>query len=256
MLIYIIIAAFVAIIVMLTWFFLKNDHGDKEPVSALWIAGLLGVLGFVAAGFLEYWFIPLKSLTLGTSSYKSAFLAFLLVGLIEESCKFIPLAIFIFKRSYFNEHTDGIIYFALAGLGFGIPENIFYTIQYGSNAGALRLVMTPIFHAATVGLVGYFLIKVKIDHKGWWTVLLALMSAMLLHGLYDFSLTTGMILLVVLALGITFTVSAMLFVLFFRAGEIDREQGLSVVGKNDFCRSCGAPNPDHDIHCEKCGKIA
>ena len=129
MLIYIIIAAFVAIIVMLTWFFLKNDHGDKEPVSALWIAGLLGVLGFVAAGFLEYWFIPLKSLTPGTSSYKSAFLAFLLVGLIEESCKFIPLAIFIFKRSYFNEHTDGIIYFALAGLGFGIPENIFYTIQ-------------------------------------------------------------------------------------------------------------------------------
>jgi RsiW-degrading membrane proteinase PrsW (M82 family) len=178
------------------------------------------------------------------------------VGVIEELCKFVPLATYLYKQRYFNEHTDGVIYFALAGLGFGLPENILYTLQYGSRTGLIRLVLTPIFHAAITGMVGYFLIKRKLLGKKAWGVFLPLTAAILLHGLYDFGLAVGTGFYALMALLITLGTSAGLFVLFLKATEQDQDAGLSSSGHNDFCRACGKPNPNHYLYCTYCGKRA
>jgi RsiW-degrading membrane proteinase PrsW (M82 family) len=256
MALFLVIIVFVLIAVALSWFFLSQDKGEKEPVLALWIALGFGLLGGIAAGLIEYLIIPTKALQGSNNPLTYVLIASLGVGIIEEACKFIPLSLFIYGKKYFNEHTDGIIYFALVGLGFGIPENILYTISFGTHVGIVRIVLTPLFHAATTGMVGYFLIKSKIDHQPMYKPILALLFAMLLHGLYDFGLVSGSLLFVVLSLMITVGITASLFILFMRAQELDRQQGLSRVGVNNFCRSCGTANPNNNLHCSHCGKLA
>jgi RsiW-degrading membrane proteinase PrsW (M82 family) len=182
--------------------------------------------------------------------------ATLTVGVIEEGCKFLPLALVLYKKSYFNEHTDGVIYFALAGLGFGLPENILYTLQFGAKTGAVRLLMTPFLHAATTGLIGYWLIKCKLARRSPLIVGVPLLGMMVLHGLYDFGLSSGSALYAAGSLMITLGVTAGLFIAFLHAQERDQELGLSAVGHNNFCRSCGYANPHNYLYCTHCGKNA
>jgi len=242
----------------LAWFFVKSDRGEREPAGALWAVLSFGLLGAVAASLLESWFIPSRYVSIEHPAPMSVglLLAAMGIGLIEELSKFLPAAWFVYRKRYFNEHTDGIIYFALAGLGFGLPENILYTLQFGAGTGFIRAVLTPFFHAATTGLVGYYLVQVKLDQKPKMLAVWALVGAALLHGLYDFGLLSRKPLLMVLSLVITFGVTGSLFVLYRHATRSDQRVGLSVVGNNSFCRSCGFPNPKRKLYCQRCGKHA
>lgn len=246
---------FIGVAIGLAWYLIAHDHGEKEPVGALWLAAGLGLLGGVGAALLEGWFIPHDDLLPG-AALGGMLVAALGVGVIEEACKFIPLALVLYGKRYFNEHTDGIIYFAIAGLGFGLPENLLYTLQFGAKAGTVRLVMTPIFHAAATGLIGYFLIKRKLAGRPALGIWLPLAALMVLHGLYDFGLLSGSLFYGMISLMITLGIAGALFVAFLRAQEHDQDMGLSVVGHNSFCRSCGYPNPQHHLYCVHCGKNA
>jgi protease PrsW len=255
MLLFALLLVFIAVAVGLAWFLIAHDRGAKEPVGALWLAAGLGVVGAIVATLLEGWFIAPNNLTAGVP-YHILLPTALLVAVIEESCKFLPLAWLIYKKPYFNEHTDGVIYFALAGLGFGVPENILYTLQFGSQAGLVRLLITPFFHAAITGLVGYWLIRGKLAGKSPWLVAGPLIGAMLLHGLYDFGLLSGSAVLTGVSVVIALGLSMGLFVAFLAATERDQVRGLSAVGRNSFCRSCGLANPHHYLYCVRCGKNA
>lgn len=252
---FIVLLLFIGIAALLAWYLIAHDRGEREPIAALWMATGFGLAGALAAGFLEGVLIPAHDLLPGTPQ-GAALIAALSVGVVEEACKFLPLAIVLYKKRYFNEHTDGVIYFALAGLGFGLPENILYTLQFGAKTGLLRVVLTPFFHAATTGMVGYFLAQRKIAGKSLIGIWPALLGAIMLHGLYDFGLLSGSTPYVLGALVITLGMSAGLFVLFLRARQQDQDRGLSVVGKNAFCRSCGFANPRHHLYCVQCGKNA
>jgi RsiW-degrading membrane proteinase PrsW (M82 family) len=255
MIVFIIVIAFLVIGSLLTWFLLANDQGEKEPVSALWAAAGFGLLGAVIAGFLENKLIPVNLIGAGYISL-GVLKANFSVGVIEEACKFVPLALFIYKKPYFNEYKDGIIYFALAGLGFGIPENILYSLEFGSKVGLGRIFLTPLFHACTTSLVGYFLIKTKLKHKNFLQLGCALVLAMLIHGIYDFGLSSGnngfALLSVMISAGMTIT----FFLLYLHAGDLDRKLFPARVQVSNFCRSCGAPNPNHNQYCTACGKHA
>lgn len=255
MLLFVLILSFVAISLGLVWFLLSQDHGEKEPIGMLWVAVFLGALGGVAAMFLERWVLDAKALLPG-SSVAALAAASLTIGIIEEVCKFGPLAFVIYRKRYFNEHTDGIIYFALAGLGFGLPENILYTIQFGTKTGVLRIFLTPLFHAGLTAIVGYFLVKRKLEGKSPWGVIPVLLVAMVVHGLYNFGLLSGLSFMAGVSVLVTLLITATMFALYVRATELDQEAGLSAVGHNSFCRSCGHPNPKHHLYCTKCGKNA
>lgn len=255
MLLFGLLLLFVVIAVGLVWFLLAHDHGSKEPILMLWIAAGLGFAGALLAGFIEGKVINPENLMAGTPHGAMALTA-MSVGMIEELCKFVPLAVVIYGRRYFNEHTDGIIYFALAGLGFGLPENILYTLQHGTQTGAMRLLLTPLFHAAATGVIGYYLAKRKLAGKAVFGIVVPLMVVMSLHGLYDFGLVSGSLFFTALALSTTLGLSATFFLLFLRATEHDQDRGLSVVGHNSFCRSCGSANPQHHLYCIRCGKNA
>jgi RsiW-degrading membrane proteinase PrsW (M82 family) len=250
-----ILIAFVAIACSLTWYLLSHDRGPKEPVVALWFAFGIGAIGAVFAYLIESRLIKAGSLSAG-SPYSSLFGITMLVALIEESCKFIPLALFLYKKSYFNEHTDGIIYFAIAGLGFGIPENIIYTILGGSQAGVMRILLTSLFHASTTAVIGYFLAKQKVEKKSLWIVVVAFLGIVLVHGLYDFGLLSGINSLALMSVIITFSLTFALFASFSRATRLDQKLGLSYVPGNNFCRNCGVMNTRHSFYCAQCHKNA
>jgi len=253
---FIILVAFSLMSGGLAWYFIAHDHGEKEPIGALWAAAGLGLLGGVGAAILESAVLPISNLQPGTA-LAALFLASMGVGVIEEACKFIPLAALLYRKRYFNEHTDGVIYFAIAGLGFGLPENILYSLQFGAGVGLSRVILTPFFHAATTGMVGYFLAKSKLAGRAWYqTAPLALAVAMVLHGMYDFGLASGVPWLIGLSILITLGVSVSLFIFFSKAIGLDQARGLSVVGKNNFCRTCGQPNPARGLYCVHCGNHA
>jgi RsiW-degrading membrane proteinase PrsW (M82 family) len=246
---------FIGLAVSLAWFLVAHDHGEREPVLALWQAAGFGLVGVLMAAILESHLVSAHNLAPGTSS--NLLLATALgVGAIEEICKFLPLALVIYRKRYFNEYTDGVIYFALAGLGFGLPENLLYTLQFGSQAGLTRLLLTPIFHAATTGLVGYFLVRTKILKRSPLLVFGPLLAAIAIHGFYDFGLTAGVAAYQMMAVIITLSISAGLFYLFNEATQNDQALGFSVVGHNNFCRSCGLANPKHNLYCVRCGQHA
>jgi RsiW-degrading membrane proteinase PrsW (M82 family) len=255
MLLYILILGFVAAAIGLAWFLIAHDHGEKEPIGALWLAAGCGLVASVLAGAIEQAILP-KDVLLPGTAHGTLLIATLAIGFIEEICKFGPFALFIYRKRYFNEHTDGIIYFAIAGLGFGLPENILYTVQYGAQAGTGRTVLTPFFHAAITGLIGYFLARNKLAGKRVAWIGLPLLTAMLLHGLYDYGLASGSAILAAVSITITLSASAGLFYAYVRATELDQDEGRSIVGRNAFCRSCGAPNPAHHLYCVSCGKNA
>jgi RsiW-degrading membrane proteinase PrsW (M82 family) len=250
-----IILGFTFLSFLVIYFMLKSNRGQKEPVSALIYASLFGIVGFIIAGFLEYFLIPANFLN-NYSSLLNLLIGTTLVGIIEELLKFGPLALFIYKKRYFNEHIDGIIYFVIAGLTFGLFENILYTINYGSKTGLTRMLLTPLFHGALTGMVGYFLIKNKLDKKNPLHIVWVLLIAIILHAFYDFGLLSANNLYILFSVFITLSLSVVLFIIFIKSLDLDKEEGLSVVGINNYCRSCGAPNPDNHLYCIKCGKRA
>lgn len=249
---FLIVLVFIILSVFFVYFLLKNDKGTKEPVLALWAAAAFGVIGIVIAIILESKFIP-GNLLNNTGISTKLFSKTMTVGLIEESCKFIPLAIFIFKRKFFNEHTDGIIYFAIAGLAFGLPENILYTLTYGTRIGLTRIILDTVFHASLTGMVGYFLANYKVENKSPFKVIPFLIGAIIIHGLYDFGLLSGNILLETASIIITLSLGVGLFYFYIKASDMDQAEGLAVVGHNSFCRTCGKPNPKHYLYCVSCG---
>ncbi len=250
--IFLILILFIVIVAVLSWYLISKDRGQKEPVSILWLAFLLGIIGAMVAIITENIFVNPKNTQPG-ASLTNMFGSFLIVGFIEELIKFLPLAIFIYKKSYFNEFTDGIIYFALVGLGFGLPENILYVLSFGTSAGIGRLFLTPFFHATTVAIVGFYLIKVKITHSSFRAVFLAFFAVVLLHALYDFGLTATNSLLTLMSIIITVLLSINLFMIYHRASKLDQVYGLAEVGYNKYCRTCGLLNEHHMMYCNRCG---
>ena len=253
---FITILLFIGLACFLSWYILKKDRGEREPASMLWAALGFGLLALVPAALLEALFIPHDIEKLSQLPVPSLFFSAMAVGVIEEVCKFVPLAFFVFKKRYFNEYTDGILYFALAGLGFGLPENILYTLQGGAATGFVRLLMTPFFHAATTAYIGYYLAKAKVTGQGMQRTWVALGAMIVVHGLYDFFLLSGREILVLLGMATSVGLTAILFVMASKAKQDDQRIGLSVVGTNAFCRSCGNPNPKGLLYCQRCGNRA
>jgi RsiW-degrading membrane proteinase PrsW (M82 family) len=236
-------------------YLLSHDRGPKEPPRNLRIAGLLGIFGFALAFLLEVFLVsPKLTDELTPHRLSTSFLLYntLLVGIIEEACKALPLALFIFKNRYFEEMTDGIIYFGICGMVFGVIESIEYTFNFGMVGGIARIIVGPFTHAALSSMIGYGLIQKRLTGK-LWPLILGIIAAVGLHTLYDFGLFKGGW-TVLSSLAITITTNLAIFILYMHAKKQDAKMGISASENNLYCHSCGKPNPRHLPFCTYCGK--
>jgi RsiW-degrading membrane proteinase PrsW (M82 family) len=253
----------IGVAILLVYLFLRNGRAHREPHKALVEAAGLGVLGNVLALILELWLVPgrqdqLENFVAHHDLHLTLLAAwsFLLVGIIEETVKFLPLTWMVYWRPYFNEHTDGVLYFSFAGLAFGLVENILYTLSEGVGAGISRLFLTPYFHAALTGIAGYYIASRKIRHIPLWRVFLAIGTLMVIHGFYDFSVSSGSLPLVLMALAITGSLVFALFWYMRRARLLDQKLAIAPTHIDRFCPHCGRPNVNKTRFCEYCGQLA
>jgi len=211
--------------------FIKTDHSKKEPVLMLWMAAGMGAIAVNASSILEYLLIPndvLFAIQNGVASLPQALYASGVIGVVEELCKFLPLMFLIHRKHFFNEFTDGVIYYAIAGQTFGLLEDINYTISHGEQAGWARLLVTPFFHMGTTAIIGYFLARHKIlKKKSWVSVIVTILIIILAHGMYDFGLFSGIPALTAMSFGITILITITVIGLLLFARHQDKKMHLS-----------------------------
>lgn len=241
------------------WLFIRyliqQDRGPKEPPRALMLAGLFGLLAVVIASFAEYRFLPADVFEHPESATLQQLInTNLMIGFIEEAAKSVPLAIFLFRKRYFDEMTDGVIYFGIAGMVFGVAEDIGYAISMGPGVGLMRIIISPFIHAAFCALFGLALSWVKVKRHVPVVAILGLVLAMLLHGIYDLGLSYGEWWSSLGSLALALILNYGIFLLLRSAQKYDAKLGLAAEGDNLYCRECGAPNPNRYFYCTSCGK--
>lgn len=157
------LSAMCAVLPMLSYLLVMwwLDHYEREP---LWLVSLTFLWGAVGAVFLALIgnFIGLVGLSVAFGPEAAAVAAPVVVApLIEEPTK--ALILFLVARSRaFDNMTDGFVYGAAAGLGFGMTENFFYFSDVGSSgdlgswAGTVvvRTLYSALMHAGASSCVG------------------------------------------------------------------------------------------------------
>jgi RsiW-degrading membrane proteinase PrsW (M82 family) len=136
------------------------------------------------------------------------------VGLLEEVGKGLILLLLARALGGLADAADGVWYGLMSGLGFGVYEAVAYTewvnpheanvlsMATGSPTVGLyayfitsvvRTVSLPLLHAVWTAIVGYFVgLSFSARRKTNSVLLIGLLIATVLHGLYDAFLSAGM----------------------------------------------------------------
>ena len=104
-------------------YFIYSDK-FREPVKAILIVLLFGVLIAIPAGYLNNFVI--KNFSNYDTVNNALLVGFFAGGLVEELLKFSILYFYVSKMQDFDEPMDGIVYGVTASLGFATLENFEY----------------------------------------------------------------------------------------------------------------------------------
>jgi RsiW-degrading membrane proteinase PrsW (M82 family) len=124
------------------------------------------------------------------------FLATVVIApVIEEFTK--PLALHLKSvRNNLDELEDGLIYGAVAGLGFSATENLLYGYSFLSEGIVVFFVLMTVrsfggclLHASATALTGYGYGKTVMENSSLLGVLPYFILAIFLHGFYNFLLS-------------------------------------------------------------------
>lgn len=213
-------------IVIIAVYIYFRDKYEKEPIRLLLFALLAGGIAVIPILFIERFLDGFTDLFPGL--FSAAWNAFVVAALSEEFFKFIALYLLIWKSSEFNEKFDGIVYAVYVSLGFAGVENVMYVMQGGFETGMMRAFTAVPAHAIFGITMGFYFGLAKFYKKERNALKLkALVYPILLHGIYDFILMTGIKWLT----GVFF-----LFVIFLYIFGLNRVRSLSdqSIYKTDF----------------------
>lgn len=202
---------FFGILPSLLWlqFYLRKDVKPEPRVMILKIF-FYGMLLTIPAILLEMAFfeIEIKNLSPFLISILNIFIG---VAFIEEYLKFLLIKLKILKDPEFDEPVDAMIYMIIAALGFAAAENLLVLfsvgIQNSDGSGLLLPLLTPIFlgkifeisllrflgatflHALSSAIIGFFIgLSFFEKEKRKSLISIGVILAVLLHGLYNFSI--------------------------------------------------------------------
>ncbi len=188
--------------VILLWYFDKQDVGRKEPRRLKWKIFRWGLLATLFAFLIEIAVDGVWLSYFDPYSWIYIFLtSFITAGLVEEALKLWVVKTHIYENKHFNEIMDGISYTIIASMGFATMENILYVVQGGYIVAIIRALLAVPAHALFSGIMGYYIgksrfipekrLRTKTIYKG-------LILAIFYHGLYDFLLLSGNIIMIIL----------------------------------------------------------
>lgn len=169
-----------------------RDKYEKEPIRLLLLALLAGGLTVIPILFVE---VFLESFTESFPGlFSPAWKAFVVAGFTEESFKFFALYLLIWRSPEFNEKFDGIVYAVFISLGFAAVENVLYVLEGGVGIGVMRAITAVPAHAIFGITMGFYFGLARFYEKEQYTLILkAFVFPIILHGIYDFILMTGIV---------------------------------------------------------------
>jgi len=165
------------------------DRKNPEPLKELIKVFVLGCIVILPAFLLvkgaQY---LLGQINLSEIVYL-LILSFLIDGLIEEIAKFVVLKEYIYKKIFFDEPLDGLVYGVTVAMGFAFVENILYLAFSRPELIILRFTTPTLMHALATGIVGYHLSlakfkKVSLAKKRFY-IFCGILLATLFHGLFN-----------------------------------------------------------------------
>lgn len=171
-------------------YFLSRDRLNPEPPGLIMFTFVLGMIAFWVSSLIEpaaFWLLAtLNPQNTASTLWNLLSVNLLVIGPVEELCKWLPVFLFAYFRREFDEPLDGIVYCLASALGFAAVENIKYLESIGPQIILIRGALTNLGHAFFAGISGYGLGRAKFAtrHKaGLMIGFLALAS--LSHGFYD-----------------------------------------------------------------------
>ena len=174
-----------------------RNKNRRNPTSLLVWLSVLGALSTIPAVIVE---IFGAGVLYGFGIYPDTVLytfidCFLVVAMIEELGKLAVMLILSWKNKNFDHSYDGVIYGVCSSLGFATLENILYVFRGGIGLGVVRAVSAVPLHCACGVVMGFFYAKARERaNRGYGAeaagnLVIAYISALGIHGLYDFVLS-------------------------------------------------------------------
>ena len=171
----------------------RADRLEKEPVFLLLSLLVLGVFATALAGITEnYGEAALSALLPSQGLLYKFILYFIVVALSEEGFKYLLLKVRTWNNQNFNCSFDGVVYSVFVSLGFAIWENIAYVLYYGMGTAIARAVTAVPGHACFGVFMGvWYGVAKRYEMAGYpgeaaRSRRSGLITAVLLHGVYDF----------------------------------------------------------------------
>jgi RsiW-degrading membrane proteinase PrsW (M82 family) len=172
-------------------YYYKQDNLKKEPKRLIVNVFLMGIISTIPVIIIELILGEFNKLLQAESLEFFAFKAFIVAGFSEEFLKFLIVRYYVFRKTDFDEVMDGIVYAIVAGLGFACLENIIYVVNGGIMTAIIRAFTAIPLHALSAGIMGYYIGEAKFASVARTRnsfLILGLLWAILIHGLYDFFL--------------------------------------------------------------------
>lgn len=226
------VAPMIAMVFFIWWL----DRYDREPLKYVFGAYLWGGFGAV---FLSIVGTEIGIKAFGEIIYNSGFdfTAVVIAPFIEELMKGL-VVFFLLRYRQFDNVTDGLVYGAASGLGFGMTENFLYFIQLaGPNPGYdwlnllfIRSIMTANMHCAASATFGAGISMLKDNGvKGLRRVFVFYLMAVFLHGAWNYLVTSRVAAYWGLAVMLLFTYIVIIFIIFILEIRRERKQRESIL---------------------------
>jgi protease PrsW len=173
------------------------DRYESEP---LWMLATAFFWGALVAVFIALLFNTASSLMVAviTESMEAgqAFGAVISAPIVEETAKALILFILFFKKDEFDGVVDGIVYAAMAGLGFAMTENVQYYGRAVMESGSggltavfiLRGTLSPFAHPLFTSMTGIGLGLSRQSHSTFVKLVmpvLGLLTAIAMHAIWN-----------------------------------------------------------------------
>ena len=172
--------------ILLAWFIYSRDY-RREPKRTVWATFGLGVLAIVPAVLVGWPIDALLTARIAEPLARGPASALLVAAIPEELFKFAVLYFYARRRRCFDEPMDGIVYGAIASLGFATLENIMYCLQGSLSTALFRAFTSVPGHAFWGAIMGYYVgiahFSPRSERAKW--LLRALAWPILLHAAYD-----------------------------------------------------------------------
>jgi protease PrsW len=240
------------------------DRYEKEPIPIILAVFLWGAIAAAGGAFIINTTFGIGIfLVTGSEAATDFSTGSFIAPVVEEILKgFAVLFVFLFIRREFDSILDGIIYAAIAALGFAATENAYYIYDKGflesGMAGIATLSFIRIFlvgwqHPFYTSFIGIGLATARLSHKSFVKILAPLTGLSIAIFTHSFHNTLSSILngFEGIAIGAFFDWSGWLVMFIFILWNIGRERNLlvkylrdeisqGILSQNQFQIACSA----------------